>query len=220
MIVIEHKRNRNASAARNTGMLYSNGEWVTFLDDDDYFEPSRLSAMEDILQSSEENYGACYCGYTGNWNGKVDINRFPEGNLGDKVVALKYTDHYMCTNTVTFKRAALEKLGGFDEGYVRHQDLELMARFFEKYKIKAVKQFLVKNRPVKVSSTFKADPQILAQLKIKFLKDLGNIVNCKEIGFIENILDAHVYDIFKNQKDTPQWVKDIVRSMLQEVTLR
>lgn len=219
LVIVEHKKNRNAAAARNTGMMHSNGEWITFLDDDDYFEPNRLSAVESILQLSEENYGACYCGYTGNWNGKIDMNRFPEGNLGDKVIALKYADHYMCTNTITFKRAALEELGGFDESYIRHQDLELMTRFFVKFEIKAVKQFLVKNRPVKVNPTFKVDTQALVQLKIKFLRDLRDILNCKEADFIEDILDAHVCDIFKNQKDTPQEVKDITRSMLQEVVL-
>lgn len=217
LIVLEHKRNRNASAARNTGLFNSSGEWVSFLDDDDYFEPDRLSSVEKTLVSSGDEIGACYCGYTGSWNGQVNMDRFPEGNLREKVITLRYGDHYMCTNTVTFKRAAIERIGGFDEGYVRHQDLELMARFFEKYEIKAVKKFLVKNRPSPVSSTFKADLQALSRLKVRFLKDLAPTLDHKNSELIKSVINAHTADILKKHKDASVELEVLSRAMLTEV---
>ena len=42
-----------------------------------------------------------------------------------------------------FKAAALKNIHGFDESFVRHQDLEIFVRFFELYEVSPVKDFLV-----------------------------------------------------------------------------
>lgn len=216
LIILEHTKNRGASAARNTGLFHSSGEWISFLDDDDYFEPNRLSAVEEILSLTDDKIGACYCGYTGSWNGTVDMNRFPEGNLREKVITLRYADHYMCTNTISFKREALEKIGGFDEGYNRHQDLELMARFFEEFEIKAVRKFLVRNRPAAVSSTFNPDLMALSRLKVKFLRDLASTLDKKDSTLLDSIISAHVADLFKKYKNVSAETITLARAMLGE----
>ena len=91
--IISHSLNRNASAARNTGYLSSTGEFITFLDDDDTFDVNRLSGIESLLNSSSKEVGACYCGYRGKWNGEKNLNRFPEGDLMEQVLALRYEEH-------------------------------------------------------------------------------------------------------------------------------
>ena len=59
---IHHRKQEGVSAARNTGVKYSSGDWIAFLDSDDYWESSKLddqvSYLEDypfyhILQSEE-----------------------------------------------------------------------------------------------------------------------------------------------------------------------
>ena len=40
---IQHKTNKNGAAARNTGIQASVGEYITFLDDDDFFLKNRIS---------------------------------------------------------------------------------------------------------------------------------------------------------------------------------
>ena len=212
--VLSHRRNRNASAARNTGLWQSTGEYVSFLDDDDLFAPSRVSAVEPALAAAPADVCACYCGYSGSWNGEVDPARFPEGDLGEQVLSLRYSEHYMCTNTVSFKREALARLGGFNEAYNRHQDLELMARYFEHFKIAAVPRFLVQNRPTPVPQTFVADLAKLCGLKQQFLADFRQAIQARGPEFTQQVIEAHLKDITKRFKKPPDELLVSIRAFL------
>lgn len=213
--VIQHKINRNASSARNTGLIHSSGEFVSFLDDDDLFEPNRLSAIEPTLASAAADIGACYCGYSGNWNGTQDMERFPEGDLGELVLTLQYSTHYMCTNTISFLAQSLKVLGGFNESYPRHQDLELMTRFFTLFKIQALKKFLVQNRPALVSETYVANVQKLCLLKHQFLTDMRKHVVSRGNAFSGQVVQAHEKDIVKRDKRMLPEQIEMVRTFLQ-----
>ena len=212
--VLAHQRNRNASAARNTGLWHSTGEFVSFLDDDDIFAPARLSAVEPVIAAAPSDVHACYCGYSGSWNGEPDPARFPEGDLGDRVLSLRYGEHYMCTNTVSFKRSGLVRLGGFNEAYGRHQDLELMARYFEHFKIAALQRFLVQNRPTPVSQTFVADLAKLCALKQQFLADFRTSILARGPEFTQQVVEAHLKDITKKYKKPPEELLVSVRAFL------
>lgn len=213
--VIEHQVNRNAAAARNTGFFCASGEFVSFLDDDDHFEPNRLSAVEGALSASGSNVGAVYCGYSGAWHGQKDESRFVEGNLGAQVLALRYGEHYMCTNTVTFRRTSFAALGGFNEAYRRHQDLELMARFFNEYQIVAVPEFCVRNRPSPVPETFTADIFGLCKLKHQFLRDFRIEIRQLGEGLIEKVLESHAEDISKRDRKMPDETLRVIKLFLR-----
>ena len=45
-IKVIHKKNGGVSSARNTGLEIAEGEWVTFLDADDWIEPNFLKILE------------------------------------------------------------------------------------------------------------------------------------------------------------------------------
>ena len=57
---IKHEKNKNGSAARNTGVRNSFGEYIAFLDDDDIFLPNKISMQVNYLNKHEE-FGAVYC---------------------------------------------------------------------------------------------------------------------------------------------------------------
>lgn len=135
VVYIKHDYNRNGAAARNTGIANSKGAYLCFLDDDDYFLPNKL---KDQLQVFEEKSGfnAVYCGWI-----KKNIEYFPkyEGIMTKELLLMDYEP---ITPTLMFTRDSIMKLNGFDENYKRHQDYELMLRFFnEGFKVSYTSQF-------------------------------------------------------------------------------
>lgn len=201
LIIINHSINRGASAARNTGFLHSSGNFISFLDDDDYYEPNRIQEVTPQLKALTLHEGAIYCGYRGAWNGHEDLSRFKNGNLLDLILTLDYASHYMNTNTVTFKRDAFEYINGYNESYTRHQDVELLTRFFEHFQIQSVQLFLVRNRPQDVENTFTATIKKLCILKQTYLYDMRKIIRTKSQEQIDKILTAHTQDIAKRSKN-------------------
>lgn len=71
---IKHERNKNGSAARNTGIKNSSGKYITFLDDDDEFADQRIEKLVQCMENLDESWVACY----------TLIKRFVNGKLLDK----------------------------------------------------------------------------------------------------------------------------------------
>ena len=57
---IKHEKNKNGSAARNTGARYSQAKYVAFLDDDDEFFPEKIEAQVKRLEELPDEYAVCY----------------------------------------------------------------------------------------------------------------------------------------------------------------
>lgn len=56
-IVVVHQENKGISGARNIGIQKARGEWITFLDSDDWWEAEYLESMK------LKNVELCVCGY-------------------------------------------------------------------------------------------------------------------------------------------------------------
>lgn len=214
--ILEHSINRNASAGRNTGFMGSEGEYIFFLDDDDLYEENRIFNATNKLSRENDKFQAVYCGYKGNWNGHKDLSRFKDGNFLDDILHLNYANHYMCTNTVTYHRDAFASLGGFNESYRRHQDLELNLRFFMKFNMCSINTFDVHNRPAVVDETYKASVNSLIELKIKFFNDFKDLINTYDETIKQFIIQQHANDIFKRGISSEK-EKQLILQFLEEV---
>ena len=49
-IRVYHKKNGGVSSARNLGLEKANGEWICFVDADDYVKPDFLSSIQQYLE--------------------------------------------------------------------------------------------------------------------------------------------------------------------------
>ena len=123
---IKHEHNKNGSAARNTGWRNSHGQFIAFLDDDDYFLPEKIDKELSFLQEHQE-FDAAYTFEESEKNGVMQITPF-EGDVSKQILMLQ---SHIQTSTIMFKRYALERIKGFDESFRRHQDLEVLLRFFQ-----------------------------------------------------------------------------------------
>lgn len=138
---IQHEFNKNGSAARNTGYRHSNGNYLMFLDDDDEFLPNKIELQLNCLESRDESWGACYTKYKRLINGKLESISAEniEGNI--------YFEE-LCRNlfisagsNLMIRREAFEEIHGFDESFLRNQDIEFLVRLAKKYKVAFVDEF-------------------------------------------------------------------------------
>lgn len=216
---LKHKRNANGAASRNTGLLASAGEYICFLDDDDVYMPGRISESVMRLKYTNADIGGVYCGYTG-WNSVgEDYSRFRAGDLTKDVLALNHDRHYLHTNTVTYKRAAILYINGFDVSYRRHQDLELNLRLFLIFKIDVVCDFLVRLAPKKSSIDNKVYGMDMFDLKCKFLEDYKFIIDVFDIDTKREIYNRNWGEVTRYSKDKKK-LKDEIRKHLDNGALQ
>ena len=136
---IKHDVNKNGSAARNTGFRACRGEYVNFLDDDDVFMRDNIHIKVNSLINTPSSIGGtfspvCYIKLD-HLGKKIEYPSYynKEGNvLEDFLIGRAMFN----TSGVLFKRDVIAQLNGFDESFVRHQDFELMIRFFRNYTVK------------------------------------------------------------------------------------
>lgn len=169
IIYIPHKVNKNGAAARNTGFRVSKGEYINFLDDDDVLMPDKIEKQVSFLENQSMDVGATYCNsrltFRTRFTGRVktiETNYAAEGNLIKEY--LKNEMHFN-TSSLLFRRSVIEKLNGFDESYRRHQDYEILLRFFTKWIIKCTP----------------GQPLLLFDM----LKDRGNVPNLDNLIVIK-----------------------------------
>ena len=137
VVFIQHPKNMNGAAARNTGIRASKGTFIAFLDDDDSFLPQKLERQVSYLNMHPE-VEAVYC-FAGR-NGKRYGDSNYEGNATRELLMLQTC---MYTPTLMFRRDSLLAINGFDETFRRNQDYDLLLRFFHAgYKIGCLQEIL------------------------------------------------------------------------------
>lgn len=115
-----------ACASRNKAIQTARGEFVTGIDDDDEFMPTRLSELYDAYN---DNYSFVCSGYT--WHtGTHKRKKF----CSNAVISLAtHLNHQQVSNQVLVKRKRLLAVGGFDEGFVSLQDYDCFTRLIKRY---------------------------------------------------------------------------------------
>ena len=132
----------NGAVARNFAIKQAVGEYVAFLDDDDWWEPSKIEKQVNALSQLDDSWGGTSCLIT-----QYDANecvigktrKYQEGAIYKDVIFMT-TD--VATGTLLLRHDSLDKAGYFDEKLVRSQDIQLLTRFTYKYKLKLVLEHL------------------------------------------------------------------------------
>jgi len=190
---IQHEKNINGSAARNTGLKASSGEYITFLDDDDEFLKEKIEKQVlAIKQFPEYDAIYCMCEYYFK-NKKVSDSIYAkDGNCAFDVLRLKAD---IPTPSMFLKRSKVESINGFDESFKRHQEYEFMTRFFETSSMYCVKEVLLR---INIDSTLNR-PNIdkLLEAKEHFFKKLKPYIVKYTKEEQSEIYKAHNLQLFR-----------------------
>lgn len=194
VIYIRHPENRNGAAARNTGIKASKGDYIALLDDDDLFLPGKIEKQVKYLEEHPE-YDAVYC--LAKRNGKPYGNDVSEGDCTREMLMLQTCIYTPCQ---MFRREALMKINGYDESFRRHQDYDLLLRFFHAgYKIGCLKEILTEigtNEGENIPSGKKIE-EMKAYFFDKFTPYVDEIEQ-SEKGFKNKVLAKHYAGVFLN----------------------
>ena len=196
VIYIKHQQNLNGAAARNTGIKFSKSKYIAFLDDDDEFLEKKLELQINLLEKLDNSWGAVYCGHSKYRNNKL-VYTFLNSSYGNlKIKLLLKENPFAAGSTLLIRRSILNELNGFDITFSRHQDWELLMRFFKKYKIAYVNQNLVKiNINDKMYIT---NPENLIITKEKFLKKYEKDIKYLPINLQKEIYKRHYLEITRS----------------------
>lgn len=134
---IVHEANKNGSAARNTGICASKGEYLAFLDDDDEFNSQNIEKHVEMMERLSDEYGATYCDALKIRPGiKDEISAVNKS--GDILLDFARDRVEIATSVIMIKRESMNYLEKWDESFRRHQDWEFVLRLLKRYKIQHV----------------------------------------------------------------------------------
>lgn len=189
---IKHISNKNGAAARNTGIKNAKGDYIAFLDDDDWFLQGKIRKQVDFLDINT-NYQAVYCQAIR--NGRVVASNLPEGNLSKELLLLQT---HLFTPTLMFRKASLLVIHGFDESFRRHQDFELLLKFFRQgYKIGVVQEPLIVIGPNLGENIPRGiDAEKAKRLFLNMFEQDVNLIDVHDKGFKNRVYAVHFGGVF------------------------
>lgn len=136
------QKNAGVSAARNNAVAFSKGEYLCFLDADDWWEPTFLEEMDRLIRAFPEAgiYGANYTivnetkRKTRVANVGVDAG-FETGYINYCQVYAKTLAMPLWTGATCVPRRVFDEMGGFPQGIKLGEDFLLWIHIALKYKV-------------------------------------------------------------------------------------
>ena len=129
--------NQGSAKTRNIGIGAANGEYITFLDDDDIYLPDKVKKQVEFMESGDYDYSITDLALYNEYDKEVD-NRIRSYIKDTSVSALKMYHlkyHMTGTDTMMFKKEYLTQIGGFapidvgDEFYLMQRAIEGGGKF-------------------------------------------------------------------------------------------
>lgn len=209
-IKVIHKQNNGAAAARNTGLDNASGEYIAFVDSDDYIELNMYQEMMKINQQYDCDLVLCDC-YKENESTKIIFTHdIREGYYDKDMLYKEYFPTLLMTNSVDypptisncvclFKRKLIEENNlRYKEGMRFSEDLlfgsqaAYYTNSFYYMKNKAFYHYVLNNESV--THTFFSNKWIMMKSLYEYIKEFfGNV---EDFDFSKQINISLLYFIY------------------------
>lgn len=132
-----NKLNKGANESRNIGVQNARGEFLAFLDSDNYWPENKLELQINVVKNNMFSRIFLY-GKTEIVDGKSE-RIVPENILSAEELKRKELyENVVDMNTVLIRRDLLLEAGGFDKNMPRLQDWELILKLLYSFKINGI----------------------------------------------------------------------------------
>ncbi len=193
-----HKENGGVASALNTGIKHAQGEWISWLSSDDFFEPNKLEIhFNAIIENPDIKF------FHTAWNVYLEDSKqkiapiiwYDIPPVDFQVISLLKTN-YINGISIAIHKSVFENIGYFDEKLLQGQDFDMWLRISSKYKRKFIFERTCTTRIHKGQTTFQfLEGGILdsSYSIIKFINEnpfeaLFPFTNLKDIEKLTNVL--------------------------------
>ncbi|MEO1517213.1 MAG: glycosyltransferase family A protein [Bacteroidota bacterium] len=119
------------SRARNRGIAQARGQYICFLDDDDYFVPNHLKCLQLVIEMEEQAVAVFRTGMIIESGPRQQLSPLYRDEEHEHPAAF-FLQHMVGIHTLCFHRSILEK-HSFDERWWHFQDTHLLVRALLEY---------------------------------------------------------------------------------------
>lgn len=139
--LIIQEKHVNGAAARNAGIRRARGEYIAFLDDDDWWKPNKIEKQAERFKALDDSFAAVSTLVEFHKNGKVIRKTLPY-ETENMMVRILEREIEVTTPSIFVRHVCIDEAGGFDEKLKRHQEIQFLSFLTEKYNLSLIKEYL------------------------------------------------------------------------------